>query len=413
MIYIGNNEISNIYIGSDEIYGIYVGDLQIYPTDFGNITAITLEDLVWVTDISANGGVADSANCSFEVYAYYDSGKSKKVTRDATVSGSLVVSATTAATREMVGTLTLTASYSGFTDSDTVDVYQKAQTYNNMLIYTTTDGNALNRDFSQYEWAQNYVSHSYSGGHGIIVFDDDLTSIASEAFSGCSTLQTIDIPITVTSYGYRSFWNCSGLSSFHISSAITSIGLGCFYECKGDITIESAYAASGSPGNSDSSIWGFAYKFCGSWGSDGSTSEEMHMNFDKVIITGNTITNIPSCAFHSSPATEYVIGDNVQTIQYMGFARMGGGDTAASKASVLAHKPLLTLTVGSGLTYAHSYWLFYGPDKLTRINYYPPTYSAPSTTAWYGSQRTASVHYKQDSTGRMNLPSWFTVYYDL
>ena len=79
MIYIGNNEISNIYIGIDEIFGIYAGDLQIYPTDFGSVTAITLEDLAWVNDVPASGGTADSANCSFSVYAYYDSGKRRKV----------------------------------------------------------------------------------------------------------------------------------------------------------------------------------------------------------------------------------------------------------------------------------------------------------------------------------------------
>ena len=52
MIYIGNNEISNIYIGTNEIYGIYAGDLQIYPTtELGTLTAISLENLVWVTDV--------------------------------------------------------------------------------------------------------------------------------------------------------------------------------------------------------------------------------------------------------------------------------------------------------------------------------------------------------------------------
>ena len=126
MIYVGENEITNIYIGADEIYGIYAGDLQIYPTDFGNVTAITISGLTWVTDVPASGGTADSGNCSFKVVALYDSGKSRNVTNQSTISGSLVVPSTTATTREMVGTLILTASYSGFTDSDTVDVYQKA-----------------------------------------------------------------------------------------------------------------------------------------------------------------------------------------------------------------------------------------------------------------------------------------------
>ena len=128
MIYIGNNEISNIYVGTDEIIGIYAGDLQIYPTDFGIVTAISLENLVWVKDVPYGGGTADSGNCSFSVIAYYDNGKTKNVTHGATVSGSLVVPETTADTREMVGTLTLTATYSGFTDSGSVDVYQAAAT---------------------------------------------------------------------------------------------------------------------------------------------------------------------------------------------------------------------------------------------------------------------------------------------
>lgn len=126
MIYIGNNEISNIYVGTEEIIGIYAGNLQIYPTDFGIVTAISLENLVWVTDVPYSGGTADSGNCSFKVYAYYDSGKRKNVTYSATVSGSLVVPETTANTREMVGTLTLTATYSGFTATGSVDVYQAA-----------------------------------------------------------------------------------------------------------------------------------------------------------------------------------------------------------------------------------------------------------------------------------------------
>lgn len=126
MIYIGNNEISNIYVGTEEIIGIYAGDLQIYPTDFGIVTGISLENLVWATDVPYSGGTADSGNCSFKVYACYDSGKRKNVTYGATISGSLVVPETTASTREMVGTLTLTATYSGFTATGSVDVYQAA-----------------------------------------------------------------------------------------------------------------------------------------------------------------------------------------------------------------------------------------------------------------------------------------------
>ena len=146
MIYIGNNEISNIYIGTEEIIGIYAGDLQIYPTDFGIVTAISLENLVWVTDVPYSGGTADSGNCSFNVYAYYDSGKRKRVNKDTVISGSLIVPETTADTREMVGTLTLTANYSGFTDSSSVDVYQAAATSDfskKYLTFIVTSGGTI------------------------------------------------------------------------------------------------------------------------------------------------------------------------------------------------------------------------------------------------------------------------------
>lgn len=137
MIYIGENEISGIYLGDSEITGIYCGELQLYPTNLGTLTGIAIENLTWVTDIEATGGTATSANCSFSVYAYYDSGKRKKVNNQATITGSLVVPATSAETREMVGTLTLTASYSGFTDSDSVDVYQKKYTTVNYITSLT------------------------------------------------------------------------------------------------------------------------------------------------------------------------------------------------------------------------------------------------------------------------------------
>lgn len=167
MIYIGNNEISNIYIGTDEIYGIYAGDLQIYPTDFGIVTAISLENLVWVKDVPYSGGTADSGNCSFKVYAYYDSGKRKNVTYGATVSGSLVVPETTADTREMVGTLTLTASYSGFTATGSVDVYQKAVTSDFSKEYltfiVTSGGTIVWRKASN---SANNLSISYSINNG-------------------------------------------------------------------------------------------------------------------------------------------------------------------------------------------------------------------------------------------------------
>lgn len=125
MIYIGNNEYP-IYLGNSEIPAIYCGEELIYPVNLGTLTGITIEDLVWKTDVPASGGTATEENCTYRVVGYYDSGKNRTVTNDAVVTGSLVVSATTAETREMVGVLQLTATYEGFTAIGSVDVYQEA-----------------------------------------------------------------------------------------------------------------------------------------------------------------------------------------------------------------------------------------------------------------------------------------------
>lgn len=410
MIYTGDKEIT-VMLGEDEIYGIYAGDLQIYPTDFGTLTGITLENLTWVTNVSYLGGTATSANCSFDVYAHYDSGKSRRVTKDTEVTGSLVVSATTAMTVEAVGTLVLTASYEGFTDTDSVTVYQSAVKYDNVLVYTTTNNQQLTlpADFASLGWNANYVSHTFNNGSGVITFDDDLTTIPANAFSGQSTLATITIPITVTSYGNKAFMNCSGMTEFLISSAITSIGTQCFYMTSGVLTIESQYAVSGM-GRTTSYYDGwtsntFTYRFVSDRNWNGGLGAS-YMNFDKIIITGDTITYVGASAFLESPATEVVIGDNVTFIGGMAFARMG------SSSSEPKQKPLQTFTFGKNVATIGMYMMFYGVGQLTRINYYPPTLNWNVTSGWFGSSGT--VHYKQGNTGKISgLPSGWTAVYDL
>ena len=92
-----------------------------------SVTAITLDDLTWETDIPYGGGVATKDNCSYSVTAYYDNGAECGVTQFATVIGSATVESTIITERHSAGTLTLTAEYSGFTDSDSVTIYQEAK----------------------------------------------------------------------------------------------------------------------------------------------------------------------------------------------------------------------------------------------------------------------------------------------
>ena len=90
------------------------------------LIAITFDSITWVTDVPAKGGTATKDNCTFKVYGNYDNGTSVDISSDATVTGELVVPSSTEGQRHEAGTLTLTASYSGFTATGNVTAYQAA-----------------------------------------------------------------------------------------------------------------------------------------------------------------------------------------------------------------------------------------------------------------------------------------------
>ena len=109
------------------------------------LTAITFENLTWVTDVPASGGTATSANCSFSIIAKYSDNSTEDITNKATISGSLAVPATTATTRQSVGTLTLTATYEDKTCTGNIAVYQENFSFSKepLTFNITSDGTIM------------------------------------------------------------------------------------------------------------------------------------------------------------------------------------------------------------------------------------------------------------------------------
>ena len=58
-----------------------------------------------------------------------------------------------------------------------------------------------------------------------------VTSISSNALSGCTGLTKVSIPYTVTSIGTNAFGGCTGLTSIEIPEGVTSIDGSAFKDC--------------------------------------------------------------------------------------------------------------------------------------------------------------------------------------
>ena len=118
---------NNIYLENTSVKKMYLNGALIFQNfTFTKVTAITLDNLVWVTNIPASGGTATKDNCTYSVTAYYADGTTSDVTSEATITGSQVIPSTNIGEVHSAGTLTLTASYSGFSATGNVTVYQEA-----------------------------------------------------------------------------------------------------------------------------------------------------------------------------------------------------------------------------------------------------------------------------------------------
>ena len=187
------------------------------------VTGITLDNLTWVTNIPSSGGTATSANCTFNVTAYYDDSTTEDVTTEATISGSLEVDSSATPTMHTAGTLTLTASFCGFTATDSVTVYQEGASTDYSTQYLTL--NVINGGTINWKTAGNTprtISYSLDNGN-------TWTEITSTSTGTPITVETGDkvlIKGTNASYAttkenYSAFED--GTASYNVEGNIMSL----------------------------------------------------------------------------------------------------------------------------------------------------------------------------------------------
>ena len=120
---VGNITVTGSYSGFTDSEVVTAYQVAYVPV----LTGISM-NVSWKTDIPASGGTITKDNFNITGTALYDVGGNKDITdtMDVTLGGTLTIPSSTNVNRHSVGNITVTGTYSGFTDSEVVTAYQSA-----------------------------------------------------------------------------------------------------------------------------------------------------------------------------------------------------------------------------------------------------------------------------------------------
>ena len=137
------------------------------------------------------------------------------------------------------------------------------------------------------------------------VIPSSVKAVGDYAFSGCSTLASIDIPDSVDSVGDYAFRGCTQLRSVTFPMGLNSIGASAFFDCKALNRVEIPATVR--------SIGAFAFEHCPAINSMSVASSNPCYNSSdscNAIIETATGTLLAGCMNTVIPATVTSIGDN-------------------------------------------------------------------------------------------------------
>lgn len=98
---------------------------------------------------------------------------------------------------------------------------------NNIIFYTSTDGNKITPYSST-----GFVANEYVDGVGALYFADTITEVPQDLFWYGSTLASVSVPETVTTIKSGAFYTCRNLVSYDFPDALTTIEADAFYDCE-------------------------------------------------------------------------------------------------------------------------------------------------------------------------------------
>lgn len=263
------------------------------------------------------------------------------------------------------------------------------------LIYTIYNGNSVSVACSSNISGALIIPSSvtYNG------YTFSVTSIAMNAFEGCTGMTSVTIPNSVISIASNAFERCTGLSAVTIPNSVTFIGEGAFSKCSGltSITIPNSVTTIGVAAFSDCTWLSSVFFNADSCNLNGLIFARC--NLLTSITFGNNVKKIPGyLCKNCTSLTTVTIPDSVTSICGYSFENCSG---------------LTSVTLGSGVTFIGTA-AFYQCDHITQMISYapvpPPLYNG---TGFYGVPNNIPVYVPTTSISSYQAaPGWsvFTNY---
>lgn len=161
-----------------------------------------------------------------------------------------------------------------------------------------------------------------SGRKGSYVIPNTVTSIAQDAFRGCSHLTSVQLPNNLTRIGTAAFYNCKKLETIHIPSKITALKKQTFYNC---FSLKSISLSSNIEEIGDETFYNCRNLTSAMLPSNLIKLGQMafyNCKALKEVFIPNKVNHIASYSFFNCKSLESIhIGANVESIGYFAFSQ--------------------------------------------------------------------------------------------